>query len=146
LSILNRVRFGTRRFACATRILLEEENVGLPDLLQDVRYGLRSIIRHGGVTAMHVLLVAVSIGLTCSAFVVMDAVLLRPLPGVTEPDRLVLVSGARENGNRVEGQPLPIFDLLTELREGTSHIFGYRNYGGLPRRSGRRPRRCGASG
>jgi predicted permease len=90
------------------------------------------MIRHGGVTAMHVFLVAVSIGLTCSAFVVMDAVLLRPLPGVTEPDRLVLVSGARENGNRVEGQPLPIFDLLTDLREGTSHIFGYRNYGGLP--------------
>jgi predicted permease len=117
-------------------MLPEEKKVAVRDLLQDLRFSLRSMARNPGLTTIHVFLVAVSIGLTCSAFVVMDTVLLRPLPATVDPDRLVLVSGARDNGNRVEGQPFPIFDLLADLLEGTTHIFGYRNYGALPATAG----------
>ena len=59
--------------------------MGAHDLLQDLRYAVRSVVRHAGVTAIHVLLIAVSIGLTCSAFIVMDVVLLRSLPAISDP-------------------------------------------------------------
>jgi len=90
------------------------------------------MLRNAGFTAIHVVLIAVSIGLTCSAFIVLDAVLLRSLPAISSPDQLVMIGGARDSNERVDGQPLRIFDHLRNLREGTSHIFAYRNYGALP--------------
>ena len=67
----------------------------------------RAITRHPGPALIHVVLIAVSIGLACSAFVVMDAVLLRSLPAIYQPERLVLVSGVGRDDGRI-GQPLQI--------------------------------------
>lgn len=104
---------------------------GLQDWAQDIRYALRLLLRHPGFATIHVILIAVSIGLVCSAVTVVDAVLLRSLPAVSDPDRLVLISGVGANDNRL-GEPLDVFEQLAALREGTTHIFAYRNYGGLP--------------
>lgn len=103
----------------------------LQDLLQDARYSIRSMRRSPGSTTVQIVLIAVSIGLACSAFAVTDAVLFRSLPAIAEPDRLVLVSGVSANNNRV-GHPLRVYEYLAGMREGTSHIFAYRNYGALP--------------
>ena len=91
----------------------------------------RSMRRSPGSTTIQIVLIAVSIGLACSAFAVTDAVLFRSLPAIAEPDRLVLVSGVSANNNRV-GHPLRVYEYLAGMREGTSHIFAYRNYGALP--------------
>jgi predicted permease len=60
-------------------------------LAQDVRYALRQIRRAPGFSAVVVLTLATGIGLNTAVFSSVHALLLRPLSGVADPDRLVQV-------------------------------------------------------
>ena len=59
-------------------------------LLQDLRYGWRSLTRQPGFTALVVVTLAVGIGANTAIYSVVDATLLRPLP-FRDPDRLMAV-------------------------------------------------------
>src|SRR5580692_5419598 len=61
----------------------------LETLLQDVRYGVRMFARNPMFAAVTILTLAVGIGASSTAFSWINAVLLRPLSGVADPQRLV---------------------------------------------------------
>jgi putative ABC transport system permease protein len=60
-------------------------------LIQDLRYGFRSLAKHPGFTAIAVIILALSIAATTAIFSVVNSVLLRPLP-FPEPERLMVVT------------------------------------------------------
>ncbi|MGH9616866.1 MAG: ADOP family duplicated permease [Acidobacteriaceae bacterium] len=62
----------------------------LEKFLRDLRYGVRTLRRSPGFTAIAILVMALGIGATASLFTIVNAVLLKPLP-FQDPDRLVMV-------------------------------------------------------
>jgi putative ABC transport system permease protein len=71
----------------------------LEAMWQDLRYGVRMLLKHKGFTAVAVLSLALGIGANIAIFSLADKVMMRKLP-IEESDRLVVVSTSSDQGLR----------------------------------------------
>src|SRR5512135_1023038 len=97
----------------------------MENLLQDLRYGWRMLVKKPAFTIVAVLTLALGVGANTAIFSIVDAVLLRPLP-FPEPDRLVRIYFNNQGiGLRGVRFSVPEFDDLrrqTDVFEDVSVI------------------------
>ena len=89
----------------------------LDALRQDVRFGVRTLMRRPGFAIVAVLTLGVGMGATTAIFSLIDSVLLKPLP-FHEPDRLTMVWEVRPRFNRprIEVAPLNYVDWQQQVQ------------------------------
>ena len=84
-------------------------------LLQDVRFGVRTLARTPGFAAIAVMVLALGIGVNATVFSVANAFFLRPLP-VSDPETIVRVYANRYSNVR--------YPMYIELRDRNSTLTG----------------------
>jgi putative ABC transport system permease protein len=85
----------------------------IEDLMQDVRYGLRTLGKSPGFTAVAALSLALGIGANTAIFSLVDTVLLKLLP-VKNPEQLVALESFYQRGER-RNFSYPMFEQLRDL-------------------------------
>ena len=97
----------------------------MPNFVQDLRYGLRTLARAPGFTLMSVAVLALGIGVNATVFSLANAVFLRRLP-VSNPGEIVRVYANRYSNVG--------YRKYVELRDRNSTLVGSRHF--RDRRSG----------
>lgn len=87
-------------------------------LINDIHYGVRILCKNPGFTTVVVLTLALGIGANTAIFSVINALMLKPLPGVKDPQRLVLLT---DNGNASHSYPL--YGYLRDNSHSFSDLF-----------------------
>ena len=96
--------------------------------MQDLRLAVRALAATPVVTAVAVLSLALGIGANTAIFSLVDSLVLRPLP-VAEPQRLVIVAGRRDGGNR-PSYSYATFDQIRRHADAFDGAAAYSHSGG----------------
>jgi putative ABC transport system permease protein len=90
-------------------------------LMQDLRYGVRQLIKNPGFTAISVITLALGIAINATMFSLVSAILLRRPPG-RDPDRIAVVTGINPaSGFQADNSALSVPDFLGW--RGANHVF-----------------------
>src|SRR6266571_914238 len=96
-------------------------------LLQDLRYGLRTLIRNPGFTTVAVLTLALGLGTNTAIFSLTDQILLRSLP-VQKPDELVVLRSDGPKTGRVSSDSDPAnsfsYPMYKQIRDQSDEFAG----------------------
>src|SRR6478736_4142193 len=92
---------------------------------QDIRYALRLLRRAPLFTLTAVLSLAIGIGANTTIFSIATALLLRPLPGLADPARLVDI-GRTQNGGGFDTASYPNYRDIRERTTTLSEVYATR--------------------
>jgi putative ABC transport system permease protein len=92
------------------------------EMIQDLRYGVRMLLKSKGFTAVAAMTLALGIGANTAIFSVMNALLLRSLP-VKDPEELILLASVNRNGPDYIFS-YPLYELLRDGNHNFSDLFG----------------------
>lgn len=87
-------------------------------LLQDLRYARRILVKSPLFTTIVVLTLALGIGLNTAVFSAIDTLLLKPLPGVRAPDRLVQVYRTWPGNVQFGSNSIPYYESVRDHAQG----------------------------
>ncbi len=79
------------------------------EMIQDLRFGLRVLLKNRGFTAIAVITLALGVGANSAIFSIVNAVFLRPLP-YPQPERIVRVFETGKVGNEITISPPNFLD------------------------------------
>ena len=94
-------------------------------MINDLRYAIRRLLKSPQFTVLAVLVLTAGIGANTAIFSLTNALLLRPLPGVEQPDSLVLV-GRTYQGSGFDMLSFPDFSDLRHQATAFSGLAAYR--------------------
>src|SRR5271168_3573940 len=112
-----RVEFGNVP-AAQERFYLKSRIVWLDNLVRDLKYAIRQLVKNPGFAATAILVLAIGIGVSVAIFAFVDAALIKPLP-YESPSRLVNLFESNQTGPRFH---LSYLDYLDWKR--LNHVFG----------------------
>jgi MacB-like periplasmic core domain len=92
---------------------------------QDVRYGFRLLRQSPLFTLTAALSLTIGIGANTTIFSVASALLLRPLPGLADPARLVDV-GRTQNGSGFDTLTYPNYQDIRDRATTLTDVYAYR--------------------
>src|SRR5215469_5388136 len=93
-------------------------------LVQDIRFGVRMLIKNPTMTLVAVVTLALGIGANTAIFSAVNGMLLRPLP-VANADRLVVVAGQTKGNTDLSGISYLDYRDLREQAKGFSDLLAY---------------------
>jgi predicted permease len=94
-------------------------------LLQDLRYGLRVLLKSPGFSAVAIITLALGIGANTAIFSMVDSLLLRPLP-VKDPAQIVVVAFQPKHGPVSNTVSIPEYRDIARQSSGVlADVFGY---------------------
>ncbi len=107
-------------------------------LLRDIRYALRTLARSPGFTAVAVLTIGIGIGASTTIFSWMRSLMLNPLPGAAQTERIVAVENTAADGEPLTSSYLDFRDYRDNLRlvnSVTARVGNVFSVGDAPRTS-----------
>ncbi len=96
----------------------------LESLLRDLRYSLRTLAKHKGVTAVAILSIGLGIGANATIFSMVNRFVLRPAP-VGDPATLLALHLRQEGENCCNNFPKPMYDDVRNEAKSFSGVSGY---------------------
>jgi predicted permease len=88
----------------------------MSNVLRDLRYGLRTLTRNPGFAAVAVLTIGIGIGASTTIFSWMRSLLLNPLPGATQAERIVAIENMAPDGEPLTTSYLDFRDFRDNLK------------------------------
>jgi predicted permease len=85
-------------------------------LVRDIQYGLRTLARSPGFTAVAILTIGIGIGASTTIFSWMRSLMLNPLPGAAQAERIVVLENTAADGEPLTTSYLDFRDYRDNLR------------------------------